>query len=44
MNDSQDDTDERSDDEGLDPWIGEAFEDPVTGECFEDYSSERDWD
>jgi hypothetical protein len=44
MKDSQDDTDDRSDDEGLDPWIGEVFEDPVTGECFEDYSSERDWD
>ncbi len=32
------------DDGGLDPWIGEVFEDPVTGEAFEDYSSERDWD
>ena len=44
MKDSQDDTDDRSADEGLDPLLGEVFEDPVTGECFEHYSSERVWD
>lgn len=44
MNDTQEDSDELEDSEGLDPSIGEVFEDPVSGECFEDYSAERDWD
>lgn len=44
MNDTRDDNDEHHEDEGPDPLIGEVFEDPVTDECFEDYSSERDWD
>jgi hypothetical protein len=43
MNDTREDSDEHHDDE-LDHWIGDVFEDPVTGECFEDYSAERDWD
>ena len=44
MNETRENTDEQDDDDSLDPWIGEVFEDPVTGESFEDYSSKRDWD